>query len=84
MMTLQWGPDTLLQVKYCPSDCNILAGTTMDRCLVLYDIRAESPIHKVALLNKSQCLAWNPIEPINVTIGNDDSNSYTFDIRKMD
>ena len=56
----------------------------MDRCLVLYDIRAESPIHKVALLNKSQCLAWNPIEPINVTIGNDDSNSYTFDIRKMD
>lgn len=33
--------------------------------------------------NKSQALAWNPLEPLNVTIGSDDSNCYTFDIRKM-
>ena len=30
------------------------------------------------------CMSFNPIEPINFTIGNDDSNCYTFDLRKMD
>lgn len=56
----------------------------MDRCLILYDVRAESPIYKVSMMNKSMSLAWNPIEPINITLGNDDSNCYTFDIRKME
>lgn len=30
------------------------------------------------------CLSFNPIEPINFTVGNDDSNCYSFDMRKMD
>lgn len=30
------------------------------------------------------CLSWNPLEPINLVVGNDDSNCYSFDIRKMD
>jgi len=71
-------------VKYSPSDPNMLCGTSMDRCLILYDIRAETPIHKIVMLNKSGTLAWNPIEPLNVTIGNDDANCYTYDIRKME
>lgn len=29
-------------------------------------------------------LCFNPLEPINLTSGNDDSNSYSFDIRRMD
>lgn len=76
--------DTVSFLKYSPADNNLLCGTSMDRCLILYDVRAESPIHKVSLLNKSSCLSWNPIEPLNVTIGNDDSNCYTFDVRKFE
>lgn len=82
-MRFEWGVDTVNCVKYSPADSNMLCGTSMDRCLILYDIRAETPIHKIQMLNKSQTLAWNPIEPLNVTIGNDDANAYTYDIRKM-
>jgi len=35
------------------------------------------------LKNKSGCIRWNPQEPLNFTVGNDDSNCYTFDMRKM-
>ena len=30
------------------------------------------------------CMAFNPLEPINFTVGNDDSNCYSFDLRRMD
>ena len=29
-------------------------------------------------------MAFNPLEPINFTVGNDDSNCYSFDLRRMD
>ena len=35
-------------------------------------------------MNKSQCAAWNPREPINFSVGNDDGNAYTFDMRKLE
>ena len=76
--------DSVSCVKYSPADSNMLCGTSMDRCVVLYDIRAESAVHKVSMLNKSQSLSWNPIEPLNVVVANDDSNCYTYDIRKME
>ncbi|CAD8175617.1 unnamed protein product [Paramecium pentaurelia] len=84
IMKFQWGVDSVSCVKYSPADSNLICGTSMDRCVILYDVRAESAIHKVAMLNKSQCLAWNPIEPLNIVIGNDDSNCYTYDIRKIE
>jgi WD40 repeat protein len=36
------------------------------------------------LANKCNALCWNPTEPINLIVGCDDSNCYTFDLRKMD
>lgn len=30
------------------------------------------------------CLSFNPLEPMNFTVGNDDSNCYSFDLRRMD
>lgn len=84
ILRFEWGVDTVSCVKYSPSDSNMLCGTAMDRTVILYDVRAETPIHKVQMLNKSQTLAWNPIEPINLTIGNDDGNAYSYDIRKME
>jgi WD repeat and SOF domain-containing protein 1 len=59
-------------------------GSCSDRGLILYDLRAETPVQKIILPNKSSCMAFNPLEPINFTIGSDDSNCYTFDLRRMD
>lgn len=44
----------------------------------------ESNLKKVTLLNKSSCVAWNPMEPFNFLLGNEDGNCYSFDMRKMD
>ncbi len=35
------------------------------------------------LPNKSHALCWNPTEPINFTVGSDDANAYSFDMRNM-
>lgn len=71
-------------MKYSPSDSNILCGTCSDRSIILYDLRGETAVQKITLPNKSSCLSFNPLEPMNFTIGNDDSNCYSFDLRRMD
>lgn len=58
---LQWNVDSILKVKYNPSEHNILLGSCSDRSLILYDLRAETPIQKVTLPNKSTCMAFNPL-----------------------
>lgn len=37
--TFEWGVDTVLKVKYNPSEHNLLAGTGIDRTVVIYDLR---------------------------------------------
>lgn len=61
-----------------------MAASCIDRSIILYDLRGETPVQKITLPNKSMCMSFNPIEPINFTVGNDDSNCYSFDMRKMD
>jgi WD repeat and SOF domain-containing protein 1 len=55
----------------------------MDCSILLYDVRAELFLQKISLPNKSRALSWNPQEPLNFTVGNDDGNLYTFDMRNM-
>ena len=56
----------------------------MDRSIMLYDVRSNSALGKTFLSNKSNCLCWNPQEPLNFTVGNDDTQCYTFDMRKLE
>lgn len=51
---------------------------------MLYDVRSNSALGKTFLSNKSNCLCWNPQEPLNFTVGNDDTQCYTFDMRKLE
>lgn len=44
----------------------------------------NSTLSKTTLLNKAGCLCWNPMEPFNFVVGNEDGNAYTFDMRKLD
>lgn len=82
--TFEWGADSILQIKYNPSEHNLLAGTGIDCSIALYDLRGETPLNKIFLPNKCHCVCWNPAEPINFTVGCDDANCYTFDMRKME
>jgi len=78
-----WGVDSIQCVKFNPVERNILIGAASDRSITLYDIRKPSPLRKVVLEMKSNSIAWNPIEAFNFTVANEDTNLYTFDMRKL-
>lgn len=63
---------------------NLLASVCIDRSICLYDIRGNTPLKRIFLKNKSSAICWNPQEPMNFVIGNENSNCYTFDMRKLD
>lgn len=71
-------------MKFNLSESNLLLATGIDRSIVIYDLRGSTPLKKISLMNKSQCAVWNPREPINFSVGNDDGNAYTFDMRKLE
>jgi DDB1- and CUL4-associated factor 13 len=62
---------------------DLLASTGGDRSVVLYDVRADSALRQVTLAMNANALAWNPREPLNFTVGCEDSHCYTFDMRKL-
>lgn len=73
----------MLKIKFNPSDINLIGGIGIDRTIVLYDIRGETPLQKTQLPNKCHAICWNPTEPVNLIVGCDDSNCYTYDIRNL-
>jgi WD repeat and SOF domain-containing protein 1 len=79
-----WGMDSVHHLRFNPSETNLIAASASDRSICLYDIRGNTPLKRLFLKNKSSCLCWNPYEPINFVVGNEDSNCYTFDMRKLD
>jgi len=81
---LVWGDDTLNTIRFNPIETNILATTSEDRSISLYDIRGNIPIRKLVMKMRSNSLAWNPMEAFNFTFGNEDHNAYTFDMRNLD
>jgi WD repeat and SOF domain-containing protein 1 len=79
-----WDIDTVAKLRFNPSETNVLASVCNDRSLIFYDLRGKSALKKVYMKNKSAALCWNPQEPMNIVIGNENSNCYTFDMRKLD
>jgi WD repeat and SOF domain-containing protein 1 len=84
MQQFDWGSDTVMTARFNPVETNLIACTSMDRGVFIYDIRGKTCLQKTVLMNKSACLAWNPMEPVNLTVGNEDGNAYTLDMRKFD
>ena len=84
MQSFTWGVDSITNIRFNPIEYNILATTGTDRTVALYDIRSSTPLRKVTLAMKSNGIAWNPMEAFNFTIANEDSNLYTFDMRRLD
>lgn len=73
-----------IKVKFNYIQENILLATGYNRSINLFDVRVNNPTHQFQLKNKSSAASWNPQEPFIFTLGNEDSNCYTFDIRKLD
>jgi WD repeat and SOF domain-containing protein 1 len=76
--------DGFIRVKYNYVENNILLATGYDRSISIYDLRTNNPLKSVFMKNKSSAACWNPQEPFNFTIGNEDSNCYTYDMRNLD
>ena len=81
--TYSWGTDSILSIKFNPAEACLLASTAGDRSICLYDLRSLLPMTKFVLSMKSNRIAWNPLEPFNFAVANEDHNIYTFDIRNI-
>ena len=80
-----WGSDdTVNHVRYNPAERGLIAHTSADRGLGLFDVRSQSALHKIILAMRANALEWNPMEPMNLAVASEDYNAYTFDIRKLD
>lgn len=84
IFSYEWGADTISCVRYNPAEKNVLASTGNDRSITLYDMRQETPLRKINMAMNSNTVAWNPREPMNFTVANEDYNLYTFDMRKLE
>eukprot|EP00047_Mylnosiga_fluctuans_P017567 m.62636 g.62636 ORF g.62636 m.62636 type:complete len:444 (-) comp7147_c0_seq2:261-1592(-) len=79
-----WGADSSSCVRFNPVEVNILASAANDRNITLYDVRGATPIRRVVLAMQTNAICWNPMEAFNFTVANEDSNLYTFDMRRLD
>eukprot|EP00252_Welwitschia_mirabilis_P014666 TRINITY_DN3232_c0_g1_i1.p1 TRINITY_DN3232_c0_g1~~TRINITY_DN3232_c0_g1_i1.p1 ORF type:complete len:256 (+),score=20.14 TRINITY_DN3232_c0_g1_i1:328-1095(+) len=44
-----WGSDTVVSVRFNPSERDVFASTASDRSIALYDLRMGSPLHKIIM-----------------------------------
>ncbi|XP_008800979.1 DDB1- and CUL4-associated factor 13 [Phoenix dactylifera] len=81
--TFEWGKDTVISVRFNPGEPDVLATSSSDRSITLYDLRMSSPARKLIMKTKTNALCWNPMEPMNFTAANEDCNCYSYDARKL-
>mmetsp|Transcript_73334 Transcript_73334/g.203479 ORF Transcript_73334/g.203479 Transcript_73334/m.203479 type:complete len:446 (-) Transcript_73334:97-1434(-) len=83
LSSFEWGCDRVITARFNPAEPALVASTAVDRSVGLYDLRGNSAIRKVLLKMKSNAVCWNPMQPMNFTVANEDCNLYTFDMRKL-
>lgn len=83
IQTLSNSIDSLHCVQWNPVETSILASAASDRSIVLYDVRAKSPVRTLVMKMRTNDISWNPMEPFNFVTANDDHNCYTYDMRKL-
>mmetsp|Transcript_56720 Transcript_56720/g.122095 ORF Transcript_56720/g.122095 Transcript_56720/m.122095 type:complete len:447 (+) Transcript_56720:72-1412(+) len=83
LSSFEWGCDRVITARFNPAEPCLISSTAVDRSIGLYDLRANSPIHKVILKMRSNAVCWNPMQPVYFTVANEDCNLYTFDMRKL-
>ncbi|KAL4199710.1 hypothetical protein AMTRI_Chr03g52570 [Amborella trichopoda] len=79
-----WGSDTVVSVRFNPAHKDILATSASDRSITLYDLRMALPSKKIVMQTRTNAIAWNPREPMNFSLANEDCNCYSYDMRNME
>ncbi|KAL0479656.1 DDB1- and CUL4-associated factor [Acrasis kona] len=75
--------ETVFAVKYNKVECDIVAYCCRDRSVGLYDVRSGEVVRRLVMARKSNAVCWNPMQPFHFSLANEDSNAYTFDMRKL-
>ncbi|KAL8440169.1 hypothetical protein Efla_003534 [Eimeria flavescens] len=83
LQTFSWGSDAVYCAKFNPSETSLFAAGLGGNSVALYDIRGNTPIRRVLMKMKTNAISWNPREPVNFTVANEDQNLYTYDLRKL-
>ena len=80
-----WGSsDTVTTVRFHPVEGHLLAHCGADRGIGLHDTRMGKALKKTILAMRSNDFRWNPMEPMNFVVANEDYNAYVFDMRRLD
>lgn len=83
LRSLQWGSASVHGIRYNGVETEILAAVAADRSVILYDQRAQVPLHKMTMKLRSNAVAWNPMEAFIFSLASEDYNAYTFDMRNL-
>ncbi len=82
--SFQWGASTITTLRFNPIDTDIIASSGSDRSIVLYDVRSKLPLKKILMRHFTNAISWNPMQSMNFVVGNEDTNAYSFDMRKLE
>ncbi|CCK73028.1 rRNA-processing protein SOF1 KNAG_0M01750 [Huiozyma naganishii CBS 8797] len=83
LTNLSWGADNITSLKFNQSETDIVASAGSDNSVVLYDLRTNSPTQKIVQSMRTNAICWNPMEPFNFVVANEDHNAYYYDMRNM-
>eukprot|EP00817_Percolomonadidae_sp_ATCC50343_P004621 CAMPEP_0117424782 /NCGR_PEP_ID=MMETSP0758-20121206/5149_1 /TAXON_ID=63605 /ORGANISM="Percolomonas cosmopolitus, Strain AE-1 (ATCC 50343)" /LENGTH=399 /DNA_ID=CAMNT_0005208801 /DNA_START=184 /DNA_END=1386 /DNA_ORIENTATION=- len=75
--------DQVLDCAFSKTDPHLIAMSTRDRSIYLYDIRARTAFSRFQMKFKTNALCYNPYQPFIFTTGCEDYNCYNFDMRKL-
>jgi WD repeat and SOF domain-containing protein 1 len=62
-----WGADSIVSVRFNPSETDVFATTASDRSIALYDLRMGTPLRKLIMQTRTNMVSWNPREAFNFT-----------------
>ena len=87
IQTLRWptSADTITSVAFNQSEPHVLVATAADRGILMCDLRENKTqaVCKTILALASNAVSWNPMEPMNFAVANEDHNVYIFDGKNL-
>lgn len=75
--------DHIISVKFNQSETSMLGSTSSDRTVCLYDVRSGKATSRLTMEVRANQLSWNPLQPPIFLLASENSDLYTFDMRKM-
>eukprot|EP01013_Petalomonas_cantuscygni_P022990 TRINITY_DN44340_c0_g1_i1.p1 TRINITY_DN44340_c0_g1~~TRINITY_DN44340_c0_g1_i1.p1 ORF type:complete len:459 (+),score=87.44 TRINITY_DN44340_c0_g1_i1:201-1577(+) len=78
-----WSIDAVTTAAFHPTTHHVVACAISDRSVCLYDTRMHRAASKVTLLQRTNALRFNPMDPSALLLASEDHNAYIFDTRAL-